>query len=88
MNDINKETFKLLLDMKEAVFVPKFAAKLKKYNKIIYYAGLFFVVLMLLQSLVTLVMGGISMAFVWIIFAAFFFVIVRMFCEFLMDYNG
>lgn len=84
---MNKEMFKDLLDLKAAVFVPKFAAQLKQYNKLIYYVGLFFVFLMLVQSLVTLIHGAISMAILELAWAFISFVIVRMFCEFLMDYS-
>lgn len=85
---MNKEMFKDLLDLKTAVFVPKLASQLKQYNKLIYYVGLFFIFLMLLQSLVTLVQGHISMAILELAWSFILLVIVRMFCEFLMDYPG
>lgn len=84
---MNKELFKELLDLKGQILLPRFGAQLKKYTKPLYYAGLFVVVLLLLQSLVTLVQGAISIALLQLIFAFVFFAIVRMFCEFLMDYS-
>ena len=85
---MNKEFFKDLMDLKKAVFVPKFAAQLKQYNKLIYYVGLFFVFFFLLQSLITLIHGAISMAILELAWAFISFIILRMFCEFLMDFQG
>jgi len=85
---MNKEMLKDLLDLKTAVFVPKFAAQLKKYNKLIYYVGLFFIFLMVLQSLLTLIVGAISVAILELAWSFISLVIIRMFCEFLMDYQG
>jgi len=43
---------------------------------------------MVLQSLLTLIVGAISVAILELAWSFISLVIIRMFCEFLMDYQG
>lgn len=82
-----KELMHELMTLEKEIFVPKYAAMLKPYTKLIYIIMMFFLALLTLIGLVQLVTMKISLALIHFIFVFIGFVIVRMFCEFLMAYK-
>ena len=87
MTEDKKQLFHDLMTLDKVVFVPKYAAKLKKYVKSIYLILLIFLALFAFVGLVNLLMAKISIALIQFIFVFIGFVVVRMFCEFLMTYE-
>lgn len=83
----SKEVMKDLLTLDRAILVPKYAAILKKYVKLIYIILIAFLALFSLVGLVRLLTGQISLAIVQFIFVFAGFIIARMFCEFLSAYK-
>ncbi len=82
-----KETFKELLDLKGDILVPVLGGKLATYARLIYFIGLAAVIVMLFGALWTMVACSVSLGFLKIIWAVIFFVMMRMFCEFLAKYK-
>ncbi|MBR5129979.1 MAG: hypothetical protein IKV03_02005 [Alphaproteobacteria bacterium] len=87
MTEEKKQLFHDLMTLDKVVFVPKYASKLKKYVKSIYLILLVFLTLFALVGLVNLFSAKISAALVQFIFVFVGFIVVRMFCEFLMTYE-
>lgn len=84
---MNKEELKKVLELNEPIFVDKFAGLLQPYAKFIYLAGLVLLAFMVLLSVVTLLTGAISASIITLFFVCIEFVLLRMFCEFLVSYR-
>jgi hypothetical protein len=87
MTEDKKQLFHDLMTLDKVIFVPKYAAKLKKYVKPIYLVLLIFLALFAFVALVNLLMAKISIALIQFVFVFIGFVVVRMFSEFLMTYE-
>lgn len=87
---MNKEEIKKnaqkVLELKEPLFVEKLAPKLKKYAQIIYLVGLVLLAISVLGSIVLLFTSP-SAAIVSLLFVVIEFILLRMFCEFLISYD-
>lgn len=83
----SKEILRDLMTLDKSILVPKYAAKLKPYVKLIYIILIAFLALFSLVGLVHLLTGKLSLAIVQFIFVFAGFIIVRMFCEFLTAYK-
>ena len=87
MTEEKKQLLHDLMTLDKVVFVPKYAEKLKKHVKAIYLILLMFLALFAFVGLVNLLMAKISIALIQFVFIFIGFVILRMFCEFLMTYE-
>lgn len=84
---LNKEEMKKLLELNEPILVTKFAPLLKPFAKIVYLVGLIILAISVLSALVSLLTGGISAALIILIATCVEFVLLRMFCEFLVSHQ-
>lgn len=75
------------ITLKAPLLVDKWAEKLQQYVHQIYLIAIAVLGLCALSMLVTLLTGKISASFVGFIFIVIDFIIVRMFCEFLLTYK-
>lgn len=85
--EMNRNDLKKTLELNETIFVDKFAVILQPYAKVIYLVGLVLLAFWVLGSLGTLLTGSISKAIVLLIFSGIEFILLRMFCEFLISYK-
>lgn len=85
---MNTETFTELFDLKGEILVPRLAAKLKPKARLIYFCCLGFICLLLLATLGQLILGRISFFVIYFALAILLFVMSRMFCEFIMNYES
>lgn len=87
---MNKEELKQnaqkFLELKEPIFIEKLAPKLKKYAQIIYLVGLVLLAIAVLGSIIMLFTSP-SAAIVSLLFVVIEFILLRMFCEFLISYD-
>lgn len=84
---MKKEELKKFLELSEPIFVAKFAPVLAPYAKIIYLIGLGVLALSILGALVTLLTGEFTAAVLGLLVIAVEFVLIRMFCEFLLTHG-
>lgn len=84
---MNKDDFKKVLELNEPIFIDKFSGILQPYAKIIYLVGLVLLAVGVLWAFVTLLTGAISAAIISLFFIGVEFILLRMFCEFLISYK-
>ncbi len=87
---MNKEEMKVkmqkILELKEPVFVEKLAPMLSKYAQIVYLIGLVILAFAVLSSIIAL-FGSPLTALAGLLFTLVEFILLRMFCEFLVTYK-
>ncbi|MBQ9090383.1 MAG: hypothetical protein IJY58_04980 [Alphaproteobacteria bacterium] len=87
---MNKEEMKTkmqkILELKEPVFIEKLAPALSKYAQIVYLIGLVILAFAILGSIIAL-FGSPMAALGGLLFTLIEFVLLRMFCEFLVTYK-
>ncbi len=81
-----QQTAQKFLELKEPLFLDKFAPKIAPYARVVYMGGLVLLAITLLGSFIML-FSNISAALAMLFFIAVEFVLLRMFCEFLISYN-
>ncbi len=81
---INKEMLDELTNLEKPFLVDRLAGKLAPHAKIIYIVLAVILALSALRSLVSVFTGNFSVAIFDLVMVAVYFVIVRMFCEFLV----
>ena len=87
MTEEKKQLLHDLMTLDKVVFVPKYAAKFKKHAKTIYLILLMFLALFAFVGLVNLLLAKISIALIQFVLVFIGFIVIRMFCEFLMTYE-
>lgn len=81
-----KQNAQKMLELKEPFFVEKLAPKLKNYAQIIYLVGLVLLAISVLGGIIMLFSSP-SAAIISLLFVVVEFILLRMFCEFLISYN-
>ncbi len=84
MSLFNKEELQKLLDLNETIVTERFAGKIKPYAKLIYIVGSVILALAALACVAMFITGSFSAAIISLVIVFIQFVILRMFCEFLM----
>lgn len=84
---MKKEELKKFLELSEPIFVTKFAPILAPYAKLLYLVGLVILALSAFGALVTLLTGGFATALLGLIAVGVEFILIRMFCEFLLSHG-
>ena len=81
-----KQNAQKMLELKEPFFVEKLAPKLKNYAQIIYLVGLVLLAISVLGGIIMLFSSP-SAAIISLLFVVVEFILLRMFCKFLIYYN-
>lgn len=84
---MDKEFFKKLLQLDEPIFIEKFASTLASYAKLVYLVGLVILAISAFGAVVALFTGAFAGALLSVIAIIVEFVLLRMFCEFLLTYK-